>query len=76
MKSEIIPHYIAGFAQLYGFLDERAYRDFCIKEEFKKMKNEGMKMEKIELFLSDKYSTKQFKLTQESIHRIVYSKKG
>lgn len=74
MTKEIIPHYIAKFAQLFGFLDERKYRDFCIKEDFEKMKSGGMKVEQIELDLSQKYSTEIYPLSPESIHRIIYFK--
>ena len=74
MNKEIIPHYIAKFAQELGFLDERKYRDFCIKEDFEKMKSEGIKVERIELELSSRYSSSQYPLTPESIHRIIYYK--
>lgn len=74
MNKEIIPHYIAKFAQLFGFLDERRYRDYCIKEEFAKMKNNGMKIEQIELELSQRFSTKKYPLQPETIHKIIYTK--
>lgn len=66
---------VARFAQEFGFLDERAYRDFCIREKFKVLRGEGMKMEKIEMRLSEEFSNDDRKLTPESIHRIVYNKK-
>ena len=76
MNKEIIPHYIAKFAQAFGFLDERKYRDFCIKEDFIKMKSEGMKVEEIEIKLSEKFSSENHPLTPETIHFIVYRVKG
>lgn len=75
MNKEIIPHYIARFAQDLGFLDERKYRDYCIKEDFDKMKAEGIKVETIELLLSERYSSAQYPLTPESIHDIYYRKR-
>ena len=76
MNKEIIPHYIAKFAQLFGFLDERKYRDFCIKEDFEKLKLQGMKVEEIEIKLSKTYSSELYSITPETIHFIVYRSKG
>ncbi len=72
MNKEIIPHYIAKFAQAFGFLNERKYRNFCIKEEFEKMKNAGTKIEDIELILSERFSTEKYPISPERIHDIVY----
>lgn len=69
-----IPHYIAKLSQDLGFLHERKYRDYCIREEFTRLKDEGMKIEEIEQVLSQQFSSEQYPLTPESIHDIVYRK--
>jgi len=71
----LIPHHIAACAKAYGFLDEKEYRDFCIREQFNKRRSEGMKVEKIELELSEEFSSQKYPLTPESIHDIIYRKK-
>ncbi len=74
MNKEIIPHYIAKFAQVCGFLDERKYRNFCIKEEYEKMRAAGMKVEEIYIELSQRYSTEKYPLQPESIRTIMFRK--
>ena len=74
MNKQIIPHYIAKFAQMFDFLDERKYRDFCIKEDFEKLRTSGMKVEEIELELSQRFSSEKYPLQPETIHKIIYTK--
>lgn len=70
MNKDIIPHYIARFAQMFGFLDEKKYRDFCIREEFDQLRTlEKLTMEKSEIQLAKKYG-----LEPETIHLIIYKK--
>ena len=64
----------AKIVEFYGFLDDRKYRDYCIKEDFAEMRKAGMKVEKIELELSERYSTEKNPLTPESINGIIYRK--
>jgi len=66
------PHEIALRSQQFGFLDERAYRNFCIKEEYDILKNDGMKKEDAVILLSDKWSSKHAKLSPETISQIIY----
>ena len=74
MNEEMLPHHIAACAKIYGFLSERRYRNYCIKQEFYRLKNAGKKIEKIELELSEKFSSEKYPLTPESIHDIIYRK--
>lgn len=70
MNEKIVAHYIAKFAQMYGFLDEKKYRDFCIREEFDQLRTlEKLTMEKSEIHLAKKYG-----LEPETIHLIIYKK--
>ena len=39
------PHEVAAQSQKYGFLDERGYRNFCIKEEFEVLRKNKVKIE-------------------------------
>lgn len=73
---KIIIHQIAAMALHLGFLDEVKYRDYCIREEFRDMKNRSndsndclLSTDEIEIELGDKYN-----ITPESIHRIIYKK--
>lgn len=75
MNKEIIPHHIAALAKEYGILSERKYRNLCIQQEFTRLRNAGMKVERIELLLSEQFSTKEYPLTPESIHDIIYRKR-
>lgn len=65
-------HDIAALAQKCGILDEKKYRDLCIKEEFQKLKNEGVKTEDAEIIISEKYSYKGNEIKPETIHFIIY----
>jgi len=63
------PHIIAALAEQYGFLDQRKYRDYCIREEFYKLRESEDKqtIEDVEQILGEKFS-----LGVDSIHKIVY----
>ena len=74
INKDLIGHYIASFAQMFGFLDERKYRNFCIKEEYEKMRTAGMKVEEIYIELSQRYSTEKYPLQPESIRTIMFRK--
>lgn len=68
MNEKVIKHYVAQLAQMCGFLDEKKYRDICIREEFTQLRTEQkLTMEKAEVFLGQKY-----KLKPETIHLIIY----
>jgi hypothetical protein len=70
MNEGIIKHYIAQLAQMCGFLDEKKYRDICIREEFAQIRNEEkLTVEKTEIKLAEKYSVQP-----ETIHKIIYLK--
>jgi len=73
VNNELLIHEIAELAQNLGILNERAYRDLCIRIEFEKLHNSGAKVEDIEYELAEQFSSKEIKITPESIHRIVYS---
>ncbi len=65
-------HEIAALAQKVGILDERKYRDLCIREEFEKLKRECVKTEDAEIILAEKFSNKFTDLKPETIHGIIY----
>ena len=69
---EIIVHEIANIARNLGILNERAYRNLCIRMDFDRMRREGVRVEKAEIILSEKYSDAKSKITPETIHSILY----
>ena len=75
LKYELAIHYAAAFAQSFGILNERAYRDLCIRLDFEKMRTQGKKVEDIMYELAEKYSIKESKISEKAILKIVYGKK-
>ncbi len=69
---ELIVHEIANIARNLGILNERAYRNLCIRMDFDKMRREGVRVEEAEIILSEKYSSAKSKITPETIHSILY----
>jgi len=70
---ELILHETAFKAQKFGFLNERAYRDVCIRLEYDRLKNKGVKLEDAEQILAKQFTSLRHKITAESIHRILYA---
>lgn len=70
MNEKVLIHYVARLAQMCGFLDEKKYRDVCIREEFDQLRKiDKLKVEEIEIKLAQKYS-----MQQDTIHKIIYIK--
>ena len=60
--------------QSLDFLDERKYRNFCIRQDYKKLRDGGMKVKEIYSELSKKWTTKKHTLRPDSIRTIMYRK--
>jgi hypothetical protein len=71
MSGKSLIHYVAKEAKLLGFLDETAYRNVCIVEDFEQLRSEGYKYTDAENILAEKYL-----LAPGYIHKIVISSAG
>lgn len=65
-------HEIASLAKELDILNERKYRDLCIKIEFDKMRKEGITVEEAEILLAEQFSYDDAKITDKTIHGIIY----
>lgn len=64
MTKKII-HNVAESAKELGFLNDTAYKYYCVCERYNELRQQNMKEEKIENVLS-----KEFKMQPETIHDI------
>jgi hypothetical protein len=67
---ETFVHDLARIIKNLGFLSEKKYRTFCIKDSFTKKRKSGLTIEKAELELAEEYE-----LEPTTIHSIIYRKK-
>lgn len=69
MTSKINQKYLEKFRKL-GLIDEIALRNYYIRKEFKELRTEGIKVERVINILSEKYNR-----SGSSINLIVYTNK-
>ena len=59
-----IPHKVAEMAKHYKFLNETAYRNYCIREDFSLFRKENKSIEEIE------YLCRNFPVTTSKLHTL------
>lgn len=69
MTTPLLIHEVARLAKHCGILNDKAYRDCCIREDFNKLRSENITVQDAEYDIAKKYN-----ISPERVHTIVYKK--